>query len=248
MLAASLPALSTSFAATSSSLKGLQDSLWSKINARTPLKDTDFASAFGASEYGQFYDEVSPQYLTGVTKYTIGSTHSLDCWMGPSNDIPNSLLSFGEDEDGTFSLTCDMVTRGSTPIGSDPQMIEKYYAPAMAWASAASSQGKPLPPPTSFNSRVVSSPLRVSVGGLSFENVETLANEHVDRWCSYVEDCQPIAARLRGGFNARDDKLRQYFYRGKVEEYTALFGEEEGRTMAAISTGPISEAYVGGGS
>ena len=62
------------------------------------------------------------------------------------------------------------------------------------------------------------------------------------------QDCQPIAARLRGGFNARDDKLRQYFYRGKVEEYTALFGEEEGRTMAAISTGPISEAYVGGGS
>ena len=108
--------------------------------------------------------------------------------MGPSNDIPNSLLSFGEEEGGgTFFLMCDMVTRGATPIGSDPQMIDKYYTPAMAWAASASSLGKSLPPPSSFNSRLVSSPLRVSVGDLSFEDVERLANEHVDRWCSYVE-------------------------------------------------------------
>mmetsp|Transcript_21635 Transcript_21635/g.45128 ORF Transcript_21635/g.45128 Transcript_21635/m.45128 type:complete len:81 (-) Transcript_21635:58-300(-) len=62
-------------------------------------------------------------------------------------------------------------------------------------------------------------------------------------------DCTPIASRLRGSFNARDDKLRQYFfYRGKLETMTALHGEDDGRIIAAISTGPISEACVGGGS
>ena len=76
-------------------------------------------------------------------------------------------------------------------------------------------------------------PLPLSISGLALQDIERLANEHVDRWAGYVQECQPIAARLRGSFNARDDKLRQYFFRGKLEEATALYGEEV-RAVAGV--------------
>ena len=97
-LAPTSQALATS--SSSPSLNSLQDALLAKIEAVTPLKKTDFAIAFSASAYGDWYDEASPQHLTGVARYTVDSLHSIDCWMGPSNDIPNSLLSFGACEDG----------------------------------------------------------------------------------------------------------------------------------------------------
>lgn len=52
--------------------------------------------------------------------------------------IPTTLASLVV---GTFSFTSDMVTRGATPIGSDPQMIEKYYQPAFDWVTGEGEQG-----------------------------------------------------------------------------------------------------------
>jgi hypothetical protein len=48
--------------------------------------------------------------------------------------------------------------------------------------------------------------------------------------------------------NLRDDKLRQFFYRGELNKNIKEFGDSLGPTIAAVNTGPTAEAYVGGGS
>ena len=63
-----------------------------------------------------------------------------------------------------------------------------------------------------------------------------------------------MEARQRGAINTRDDKIRQFIYRATVSEYAGLFAKagvsdpDLVSRLGAASTGPISEAYVGGGS
>ena len=47
--------------------------------------------------------------------------------------------------------------------------------------------------------------------------------------------------------NSRDDKQRQYAYRAAIDMLTKTLGDG-GKNLAAAYTGPIAEAYVGGGS
>ena len=47
--------------------------------------------------------------------------------------------------------------------------------------------------------------------------------------------------------NSRDDKQRQYAYRAAIDMLTKTLGDG-GKKLAAAYTGPIAEAYVGGGS
>jgi hypothetical protein len=68
------------------------------------------------------------------------------------------------------------------------------------------------------------------------------------RFLTWLDAAQPIPARLRGSFNMRDDKLRQFFYRGQVQKQVKLLGDGLGQTVAVVNTGPTAEAYVGGGS
>lgn len=211
---------------------------------------SDFTSAYGGEKYGSWNDEASPRFLTGCAKYNIGASASLDAWTSPSYDVPSALLTITQNDGGdTFCIDADLVARGSTPIGSDPQMLEAYYSD-LAWLDKAYAieGSSPLPPLESFNRRILTSPFRLGLSNLSFEDVERLSSDHIDRFLGFLSAAQPIPARLRGSFNARDDKLRQYFFRGELERYTKAYGEEEGKVLAAVSTGPISEAYVGGGS
>ena len=62
------------------------------------------------------------------------------------------------------------------------------------------------------------------------------------------QDAKPVEARQRGAINTRDDKQRQFYYRSAVAESVAKLGPKMGQTIGACSTGPVAEAYVGGGS
>lgn len=86
------------------------------------------------------------------------------------------------------------------------------------------------------------------MNGLDETTTIELVQGHVDRLLSWLDQAQPIAARLRGSFNLRDDKLRQYYFRGQMQEQVALLGADLGKVVAAANTGPTAEAYVGGGS
>ena len=54
--------------------------------------------------------------------------------------------------------------------------------------------------------------------------------------------------RQKAGYNSRDDKLRQFAYAGNLNKYNTQFGGDLAKSMAAAFTGPLAEAYVGGGS
>ena len=221
--------------------------------------------------------EASPKYLTGASFCTQRSKHILDhgqldencytinIWMGPSYDVPHMLLTFGQrtthanDNDSssnpttTYSITADYVTRGATPLGSDPQMMDNYYGPEVvqAWSQAYSLPGaRPLAPQEEFPTRILNSPVRIAVGHItSPQDVHAFVHNHIHRFLSWVSTAQPIMARARGSFNLRDDKLRQYYFKGEVAKNIARLGDDTmGLKIGAANTGPTAEAYVGGGS
>ena len=175
--------------------------------------------------------------------------------MGPSYDVPHLLLSMGKKQQGCYTLVADYVPRGMTPLGSDPQYLEKYYGDDVdGWRNKVCAGAKEFSSPRSSTmaARLVQSlsPARVSVVLDSKEMVEEAATEHVDRFLKWLlqESSSPIVARLRGSFNSRDDKLRQFYYRGELAKNIAELGKDLGTRVAVANTGPISEAYVGGGS
>jgi hypothetical protein len=45
-----------------------------------------------------------------------------------------------------------------------------------------------------------------------------------------------------------DTKFKQNAYGALLDEYLALFGPHDGRQLAVGESGPLDEAYVGGGS
>jgi hypothetical protein len=75
----------------------------------------------------------------------------------------------------------------------------------------------------------------------------------VERWLQWVEGAEKLEARQRGAVNMRDDKLRQFAFRWAVSQYSGLLEglrDSDGLALrlGAASTGPVAEAYVGGGS
>jgi hypothetical protein len=108
--------------------------------------------------------------------------------------------------------------------------------------------GQSLAPRPEFEYRMMQSPAFLAVTSLDPSTAEQLVREHVERFLGWVETAQAIPARLRGSFNMRDDKLRQFFYRAQMQEQIRTLGDGLGPTVAAVNTGPTAEAYVGGGS
>jgi len=243
------------------------DTLFSKVTEKFGLQVTDFAETFdgqnwqcpktGNSGTADWYSESSPQYLTGVSKSTvwtsgIGDSYTINIWMGPSYDVPNLLLSFGDAPDGTFFVDADYVPRGADPLGSNVAYMDKYYGEDVtsAWDNSVGLTGAEFIPPSSgFHTRLLSSPARIHVKGLKrADDAAEVATAHVERFFGWINDAQTVPARLRGSYNMRDDKLRQFFYRGEMVKNIDLYGDELGSMIAAVNTGPVAEAYVGGGS
>jgi hypothetical protein len=247
------------------SLQPLYDSLCSKVSAQFGLQVTDFCETFEAATWqsntgvqgtAAWLSEASPQFLTGVSSCTRiegpAEELTINVWMGPSYDIPHMMLTFGKNADadgGTYHVSADYVPRGANTMGSDPQYMQAYYNEQVlgAWTAAAAA-GQPLPPAAQFELRLLDSPAKIAVTGLTAAQAQDIASAHTDRFLGWVSASQPVAARLRGSFNLRDDKLRQFYYRGQVGKQVAALGQDLGMTVAAVNTGPTAEAYVGGGS
>jgi len=247
-------------------MKSTYDEVTSKVYQTLGLQVTDFTQTFNAQTWSDptsgvngaadWLSEANPKFLTGVSYCSrvggnAGEVFTLNIWMGPSYDVPNMLLEFGQKPDGTYAVTADYVMRGSTPIGSDPQMMECYYGPSTidAWNRAYSSAGAtPLGPALAFESRLLDSPAKIAVGNIGQADADAVVKNHVDTFLGWLEGAQQVPARSRGSFNLRDDKIRQYFYKGEYNKNVAEFGEQLGGVVAAVNTGPTAEAYVGGGS
>jgi hypothetical protein len=160
-------------------------------------------------------------------------------------------MTFGEESNGRYAVTADYVARGDTPIGSNPQYINMFYGEDVTttWTSAYNTEGsQPLAPQGSFEERLLASPARIAVGGLSRDVADRIVSNHLDRFLAWVDAAEPIPARSRGSMNLRDDKLRQFFYRGELTRCVKDLGNNLGSVVAAGNTGPTAESYVGGGS
>lgn len=249
------------------SMKPAFDALSSKVQDKLELQATDFTevtggkswscSVSGSSGTAEWFSELSPKFLTGVTfssrtnPYGKGHVEEfmINIWMGPSYDVPNVLLTFGEQSDEKYHVTADYVIRGATPVGSDPQYMEAYFNEDVSkfWDSA-NDGAAPLAPPKSMDTRLLASPAKISVGDLSLEKATEICDKHIDRFLEWLEAAKQVPARSRGSFNMRDDKLRQFYYKGEVTKSVEDFGSQLGPVVAAVNTGPTAEAYVGGGS
>ena len=205
----SLPLAVDGLVAPSARLLDLHASLFAKVEAAIPLQATDYTEVCGGDKHSRgsatWYGEVSPNYLTGLSKYVCGSGVGLDAWMGPSYDVPHCLLQVTEEDGDKYAVRSDLISRGATPIGSDPQIVEKYYEPMVKWHSDAMKLpgASALPPSSSFSKRLLYSPVQLGVGGLKFDDAKAVAEAHYDFWLGSVQEAQQVPARLRGSFNLR---------------------------------------------
>jgi len=241
-------------------------SLFDSVSAKFGLAETDFTDVYEGKQwncpatqtigFSSWFAEASPKYLTGVSrnfqaKADGSEALTINVWMGPSYPCPHMLLTFGKQADGSCFVEADYVARGSTTLDSDPGYVEKYYGPEVIahWDEANTRSGAfALAPSVEFMERLLYSPARISIGGLSTEDAAAIAERHVNTFLSWLDDAQQVPARSRGSFNLRDDKLRQFFYRAEVVKRCKLLGPDLGMIVAACNTGPTAEAYVGGGS
>ena len=203
----------------------------------------------------EWCDEVKGSKLTGVSSNVLTSAAGdascqLNAWMGPKFFVPHLLLTIGENNNGKYCVQADYVPRGPNAFGSDDSYVGNYFGnEVLAWyENAYSFDGSTaLPPSKSFGARMLRSPVLVAVGGLSLSDATSVAETHVKRWLQWVSEGKESEARQRGALNGRDDKLRQFAFRAAFAEATEKFGADLARDVAAGMTGPVAEAYVGGG-
>lgn len=155
-----------------------------------------------------------------------------------------------------FCLTTDYVARGAFPLGSDGQYLDKYYSPEVVAQSYDEIVRLPsairLPPSDSFSGRLLNSPIHLSVAGLSLDQANSYSELFIYRWLDWLASADKVDARQRGAINTRDDKLRQFAFKGNCANAARIVGPQAGdsfvNSFGAACTGPLAEAYVGGGS
>ena len=246
----------------STDLANVHDTLFTKLKEKFVLKETFFADDKGGKDWSNsgsngkagWWDEKLGGKLTGVSNYVYTtasglSSYNINVWMGPGYLVPHLLLSIGQSNNG-ISITSDYIARGSFPLGSDQTYVDTYYGKesiANYDANHAITGVTSLPPNKSFSSRMLNSPLYTSITGLTVESASAIATKHVDVWLSWMDTAAKVDARQRGAINTRDDKLRQYAFRANVAEVATFVDKDFTNSLAATHTGPIAEAYVGGG-
>merc|ERR1719503_415561 len=113
-------------------------------------------------------------------------------------------------------MTSDYVARGPQPIGNDQNYMDNYYSTSLVTETydtiCALKEISYLPPSVSFSARLLRSPLQLSVTGLSMEQLKVFATGHTETWLKFFDDVEDVPTRLRGSYNARDDKLRQFTF------------------------------------
>lgn len=85
------------------------------------------------------------------------------------------------------------MARGPYPLGSDPTYIDKYFSgSSLSQYDSLMTIGKSLPPSTSFSQRLLRSPLEISVGGLSEEQITEYADKHVSLWLQWISEAPAV--------------------------------------------------------
>jgi hypothetical protein len=246
-------------------LSTLHNSIFSKVKDTLNLKQTDFPNKYDSAAFtcngfegtSEWWDEVKGGKLTGVSKNVIlnpstgFSAYTLNCWMGPTYSCPHLLLTFGTDSlYNGITIRADFLPRGAVSLGSDQTVLDMHYGKdVLSWYDDAVKQsgGKFLAPSPSFSARLLRSPVELAVAGLSDKSVTDIATAHVTRWLTFVSEAKPNEPRSRGAVNTRDDKQRMFSYQAEVAQCVALVGSDLGPKLGAARTGPVAEAYVGGG-
>lgn len=241
-----------------SDVETLQRELFDKVNTALNLKEagggvkSDSFNAWTAAS--TWYDEAKGSKLTGVSSSIIKSDKETICqlngWMGPKLFVPHMLLAVSKQANAKYSVVADFVPRGPNAFGADESYLGTYYGQdVLAWHenAYACSGAVPLPPSKSFASRLLRSPAQVAVGELEYDDAAEIATKHVTRWLDWIVEGKESEARQRASLNVRDDKLRMFAFRAAVSENAERFGGEVGKSVGAGVTGPVAEAYVGGG-
>ena len=241
----------------SMSSSALHKDLFGQVNAALSLKAAQQSSHSGGSWKAQteWWDEQKGSKLTGVSSSVLTSAAGdvycqLNGWMGPKYFLPHMLLTVGQNAAGKYCVTADYVPRGPNAFGSDDTYVATHYGnDVLAWyENAMTIPGSVvLPPSKSFTARMLRSPVHVSVGDLSLDDATEISTKHVQRWLQWISEGKESEARQRGALNGRDDKLRQFAFKSAISEAMDKFGAEAARDVAAGMTGPVAEAYVGGG-
>lgn len=246
--------------------QSVQCNLFNKINDALGLKQTEFADKYDATTFSHngfegectWWDETKGSKLTGISKNGIRhpnsgfASYQLNCWMGPAYNCPHMLLTLSVDPRSFqgIGVRADYLARGPTPLGSDQTVLDTFYDKnVISWYDkAVSSQGASfLPPHPSFFARLLRSPAELAVAGLDEKTAAAIATEHVERWISFIQEAKQNEARQRGAINTRDDKQRMFAYRAELYDCIEWVGADFGAKLGAARTGPVAEAYVGGG-
>ena len=250
----------------------LSSTLFSTIQSNIELKETDFTNVKEMNEFklknvdnsaeyegkSSWFDETKGSKLTGISKYFYhskeDSNYGIHGWLGPGLAVPHMILNLGHcgsETDGNYWIETDYIPRGPFPFGSDPSYLELYYKHEMnsnSLPTYRTSKFHSKPSKLNFYSRILQSPAYFSATSLSLQNINDISTQHVDRWIKWLGESKPLEARQKAGFNSRDDKLRQFAFTSSLYEYSLKFGPGPGKSIAAAFTGPIAEAYIGGGS
>jgi hypothetical protein len=249
------------------SASDVASSIMQKLEGTLGLKRTDYTDTLDCARFSLtskvdgvaftgeagWYDETMGSKLTGVSKYSMESAdksvqaHVIQAWMGPGFLVPHMFLTVGDIGDGTCTVKTDLYPRGPYPFGSDQKYLDTYYSDFIRGGNQEQANYNPVPMPESFYARLLISPAVFSATRISEQEAGSIANAHVDKWLAFLGSAEKVDARSRAGINTRDDKLRQFAFLSKLDKYVPMFGED-GRSLAAAFTGPLAEAYIGGGS
>jgi len=260
---AALRLSSTLRMSTGSVVQRLTEKLFASVNAEIPLRKTDYASNVDANGWNcvlEWHDEEKGSKLTGVTKAVLTSKTGteeeeelayLNTWLSPGYYTPHMLLCIGKSKKGGYSIEADYVPRGPNAFGQDQTYLDTYFSKdVIDWYDLHTSLPNAVssPPSKSFSARLIRSPAHIAITGLTEEQLSACATAHVERWIAWMSTAKPSEARQKGALNGRDDKLRQFYFRSALFDSINRVGAEQGKALAVGLTGPLAEAYVGGGS
>lgn len=102
----------------------------------------------------------------------------------------------------------------------------------------------------SLSGRLLNSPVYLSVAGLSLDQAASDSEVFIYRWLDWLTSADKVNARQLGDIYTRDDKLRQFAFKGNCASADMIVGARAGEVINSLGTactGPLAEA-VGGGS
>lgn len=248
----------------------LSENIINDLNHEFSLKLTDYtischksidmtwSSPNGYSGVSQWLDETKGSKFTGVS-HCITNTpdgwniQSVNVWMGPTVLTPHMTLSVHNKIDSPSRLILDYIPRGSQPLGSDSTFFNKFYNNKEyleTYQNILSSESvTKFDKSSNIFGRLLQSPMHISVANVSPETAYNNAYRHALRFISWVKEAPIVEPRQRALVNTRDDKLRQFAFQSNLHAAMEIFPTvSEAQTLAAAWTGPLAEAYIGGGS